>query len=47
MEKSEKAWEKHCKDCGSCRKIGKWNNLGGTTDVYHAFICGFNLGGRE
>ncbi len=40
-ELAEKEWKQHCKTCNSCRKIGKWNKKGGTTESYHAFINGF------
>jgi len=44
MNESEKAWEEHLKVCMSCKRMGKWNNKGGTTEEYHAFICGFRAG---
>lgn len=37
----DKEWEKHCKNC-SCKGIGKWNDKGGTTENYHAFVSGYN-----
>ena len=37
----EETWKEHIKVCGTCRKIGKWNNRGGTTDCYHSFVQGF------
>ena len=41
MDESEIAWEEHLKVCVSCKRMGKWNHKGGTTEEYHAFICGF------
>ena len=41
LEVGEKEWIEHCKTCGSCRSIGKWNNRGGTTESYHAFVNGY------
>ncbi len=40
----DKGWEEHCKVCGTCKKIGKYNNKGGTTESYHAFVTGFIMG---
>ncbi len=41
MNESEQCWEEHLKVCVSCKRMGKWDKKGGTTEEYHAFICGF------
>ena len=43
MSEAEEAWIEHMKSCGSCKADGKWNNKGGTTNSYHAFIIGYDI----
>jgi len=38
---TEKEWEEHCNGCLTCKKVGKYNNRGGTTENYHAFVSGY------
>ncbi|MEK6818838.1 MAG: hypothetical protein AABY10_02795 [Nanoarchaeota archaeon] len=36
--KEEISWNNHLKVCKSCRRIGKYNAKGGTTENYHSYI---------
>ena len=44
---AEKKWEEHCNSGCTCKNFGKFNNRGGTTENYHAFIVGFTSGYKE